>query len=241
MPKAAIARGTPPKLILVKTKGQRLLTPLEEQVQGLVVKTEEDLTGADELLAGIRRARKQWADMIEPVLAPLREAKSAADALNREIDRPLGELEESVKGAIRLYRVEEQRQISEAKRLQDQEAERLREQINETATREQSARTKQMRERLALKREALESQAEEQAEEPEPVAVTVTHSQTRKVKRWRLMDKAAALKAAAAGTIPSAVFEVSNSAMAICWRESPEVVAQWPGFEVYEDIIIAGR
>lgn len=229
----------PANLVKVQVKGTKLLTPLEAEVHGLTVETADEYQVADELLAGIARARKQWAAEIEPVLAPLRQAKSAADELNRKIDRPLEALYNTVRTKMGAFKQAEARVLLAAREEQEREQAKLQRQLEETAAREQTARTKQMRERLAAKREELEQQAEEVAEAPQ--AVKGAHSATRRIKKWRVVNMELLLRMIADGAGPEEVLILNEGYINAVMRSQPDVVASWPGFEVYEELIVAGR
>lgn len=233
---AVITKPLPPALIKTKVEGIKLISPLATEVEGLSIVTADDLQGADEILAGIQAARKTWKAKMEKILAPLRSAKSEADALNREVDRPLEQLEAQVKSKIRDYRLEESRQIAEARRVQEAAEARLAQQIEETAQKEQAARTKQMRERLTNKRQALENQAEEVEAARE--VVQTAHSTARAVRKWRVVNKRMAIQGLMAIDGRESFIELNTVAI----NKVPlEEIEEWPGFEVYNDIVIAGR
>src|SRR5688572_24732453 len=105
----------PANLVKTKVEGTKLVSPLQAAVEALEVTDAEELGAADELLSSILQARRKWDEKMEPILAPLRQAKSAADALKREIDKPLEQLELQVKAKIRDYRLAE---AEENRRLQ---------------------------------------------------------------------------------------------------------------------------
>lgn len=228
----------PTDLVKVKVQGARLLTPLQAEVQSLSVTTPEEYEAADEILRGIKKARAQWDAMIEPVLKPLREAKSNADKLKRDVDAPLAQLEEQVKGHMRHFKLEEQRQLAAAQRKVDEEQAKLAAEEEALAERELKARTSQMRERLAKQREVV---AEKAAAIETPIETKGANSQARRVRTWKLVDQNAAMQAQIAGKIPE-VFSLSASLMNQQLREHGlETICKWPGFEMEEDIIIAGR
>lgn len=246
----ATAVKLPPALVKTKAMGTKLVTPFQSAVAdvlGLEIPTlepdelAEAITRVDTLLGNVLHARRDWKAKIEPVLKPLREAKQAADALNREIDTPLAQYETTAKGVLARLRGEERRRLDEAQRAQDEADAKIQQALEDTATRELNARTAQMRERLAKKREELEAQAEAQAE-PAPAPVQSSHSTTRRVKRWRLADTesglAVVLRAVLAGTIPANVVTLDTR---VINDTNLETVTQWPGFEVYEDVQIVGR
>jgi hypothetical protein len=235
----ATAQATPTKLSLVKTKveGTKLLSPLEAEVKGLIIRNHAELTHADQLLYDIGQAIKQWDGKMEPILKPLREAKTAADALKREIAKPLQALYDAVRVKIRDYRIADNKRIEDERREKDKAQALINKQLEEASARELAARTKQLRERLAAKRVELEAQAEElEADVPEPVKTE--HSTSRTVKKWRVVDRDAVLRGVVAGKVPQEAVIYDTA-----WVNKRPLteVATWPGFEIYDDLIIAGR
>lgn len=238
--------ATPAQLVKVKVEGTKLVSPLKEAVDELVITSPEEYQGADELLASIRRARRAWEDKIEPILKPLREAKSAADALNREIDRPMEALEGQVKAKMTEFKRHEAAElVAEQRRIDDAQA-KIQAQLEETAARELTARTKQMKDRLAQKREQLEERAEE-VEQERPVETKASHSIVRHVPKWRLTENKQTpalliiLKAILTGQIPPEVVMLDNSYINKVHLTQRDTMTQWPGFQLYEETVIAGR
>lgn len=249
MPKKPTALTTQPnaQLIRMKAEGSRLITPLEADVEALTVTSPEEYEAADVLLGDISKARKEWGSKIDPIREPLQEARAAADkalkatnALFREVDTPLEILERRVKRLMADFKLEEQRAIEEARQA---EAEAARE-LEEAAEREANARTKEMRERLARQRQQAERTLEKAAQAA-PEETKGEHSTAKTVKLWRLRERddvaIIIAKAIISGQIPTAVLSVNAAFVQQQFRMDPTVVAQWPGFEVYEDIQIAKR
>jgi len=243
---AAQIKPLPPQLIKVEGKGSRLLAPLSEAVADLDIRDDATYQEADELLAGIVRARREWKEDpgmygTSAKLGTIPLQKQALDQLydlNRRIDRPMEELEGKVRQAMRAFKLAEQRQLAAAEAKAEQDRIRLTEQLRETAEREQSAGTSKLRGRLAQTRERLESQIE-QIEEEAPAPVQAAHSATRTVKRWRQTGKLQdILRAVLAGKIPIDAVTVDEAAINGRYRAD---VGSWPGFEEYTDVVIAAR
>lgn len=236
----------PASLVKVAVEGTRLVSPLKDAVEELTITSSEDYTGADELLAGIRRARKTWDEKMEPILSPLRSAKTAADALKREIDRPLEVLEGQVKEKMRDFKVQEAAEIAREQARIDAAQQKIQRQLEDASAKELAARTKQMRERLATKRQELEEQAEEVAAEA-PVATKAAHSGVRMVPKWRCSGNKETpslfiiLMAILAGQIPPEVVMLDHSFINRQHLNDRTVMANWPGFELYDETVIVGR
>ena len=233
----------PPHLVKAKAEGTHLVNPIREQVAALTVNTSEEYAEADALLHRIQSSIRLWDDKMEAILAPLREAKSAADALKRDVRRPLVEFEDEVKALMRAYKLQEAKQIEEAREKQAEKQTEVQAKLEETAERELAARTRQLRERLAARRQQLEQEA--QTLEREVIAPTVAeHSTTRKVPKWRYVGTLKQLcKDVVAGKVPEGVVLMDYSTINRIHldKEGRERMASWPNFELYEDIVIAGR
>jgi hypothetical protein len=215
--------------------------PLAQAVQELTVTNDEEYQAADALLGSVRGARRQWASMFKPVHEPLKLAKANADKLNRDIDGPMETMETAIKRVMADYSLEKERRIAEQKRLADEEAERLRKKLEEATNKELAAKTAPMRERLRVARETLETQVVEQAEETEETLerpVEAEHSRTRKVRKWRLVDLEAYAKVTRNYVILDTAAVTRDLRSGLITLDD---IAGWPGFEVYEDVVIASR
>src|SRR3990167_2647018 len=148
-----------------------------------------------------------------------------------------------VRAKMQDYKREEARQLAEAQRAADAATAKLTQQLEEAEETAQSARTAQMRERLAAKRDQLATAIEEVAAEV-PEATTAAGSTTRTVTRWKLADMEngleTVLRGVLAGKIPAAAITLNEVYINRKMTE-PETVASWPGFEVYEDVVIVRR
>ena len=231
----------PAKYVRTQVEGRALLSPLDAAVRALSVNTPEDYSQADLLLGDIRRSRKIWDDKMEPIRKPLREAKSAADALFREIDRPLEECESHIKGMMRAFKLKEAKALAEEQTRIREERERVARELEAAAEKEQSAVTAKMRDRLRLRRESLEQQADVLDAEDAPVAVQGTSSLVRRISQWDVEDLMSVVKAVAAGAVPLDVLMLNRPFIAETFRKTPQTVAGWAGFNTYEDVQIAGK
>src|SRR3990167_2092546 len=188
MPTKAVAKPpaqTPAHLARIDARGSVLIKPLRPLVESLDITTPEEYQEADALLGRVITKRKEWVADCEEILAPLRTAKQAADKVKAKYDKPLEALEVMVRAKMQDYKREEQRQLAEAQRAADAATAKLTQQLEEAEETAQSARTAQMRERLAAKRDQLATAIEEVAAEV-PEATTAAGSTTRTVTRWKL-------------------------------------------------------
>ena len=240
MAKTAAPAVTPPQLVKAKVEGLRIVSPLKEAASELTVDDEDEYTHADALLARVQSAIREWDDKMETVLAPLRQAKQAADTIKREVTKPLTELEVSIKDLMTDFKRKEAVRIANENRRIETKVEKLTDEILDVATRETTARTQQLRDRLAKKREELETKAGDVAAEA-PQAVVAAHSKTRTVKKWRIVDKGKAIKALNPGYSHLITFDTVAINKLTTQPEGWDVVAGWDGFEVYDDVVIVGR
>lgn len=242
--KAMIPDVLPAKqnLVAYKKEGQSLIHPIQAELDNLEVVDAESYAETDALLGRIQGARRKWSDRIEKIIRPIRDGLNELYALNREVDRPLEALEKGVKEKMRLFKVEEQRQLQAAQQERDAEAERIRRQAEEAAAKEANARTNAMRNRLAAKREELEQAAAEVEAQELPEAVRGQASSTRPVKKWKVTNLPKFLHAITDGKgIPIEMIILNVPTINKYFKEHPEQVAEWPGIEVFDDVQIIGR
>lgn len=202
-------------------------------------------------------------------IAELKLSLEGTKSLDAEVDGPMGELEATVKRHMVDFKIEEARQIRERQRLQDETAKVIREQAEQKRVAEQKAATPQMKARLAQARADLETQAqivESQTEETTPVrgvSSTVRTQQKVRVANVGLFLTALKAYAPVSGVyrmaappltlltmhtkrdgeqVPegSAIDKIEAEITKI-FSTQPGVVASWPGVELFDDVIIAGR
>lgn len=258
----AITKPTPTNTLAVRTQGFQLLTPLKPAVDKLTITSATGYLDGDELLGRIRNARAKWAQLMEPISGPneralkeLKEQAKAIKALDAEVDGPLGILEAQVKAEMRAFKLEEPRQLHAAEEEQRRESDRLRREAEEVARREQAAKTAPMRAKLAEKRVALETQAAHVEADPDVNLHPVRggSSSSRRVRRVTITNLPAFLTALKPyeprgglyefGHPPLSVVDVASlqSAVTAIYRSQPKLVETWPGVEIVDDIVIAGR
>lgn len=240
-PEVAAAVVAPP-VIITRTKedGLALIPPLRADVERLTITSAAEYHTADGILARIRAARSAWRGRMEKIIRPIRSGLDELYKLDRDVDKPLESLEKTVKQEMAAYKLEEGRRIQEEQDAIDRETERLRRQIAEQAAKEASARTTQMRERAQQKRVELEEQeADVILAAPEPVKAA--QSSTRTVQKWRVVDPLKFFAAIGEGMLPAECGSVNVVEMNKQFKADPEGMKAWPGVEVFDDIIIAGR
>lgn len=227
----------PQSVQVAKEEGLALLPPLQSAVVTLRVTDEDSYLVADAMLGKIQQARKRWSARIGKIIDPLWEALKSGRELKNEIDKPLETLETQVKHSMRTFKLEEARRIQAAK----DETDRLLAEAAQKERLESAAKTQPMKERLKARRLELEAQAETVAEQQAPVLAQSSSSRT--VKKWRVIDAKVFALAFAHGKVPGDVLSVDQVAVNRYFKREggAEAVAEWPGVEVYDDVIIAGR
>jgi hypothetical protein len=227
-----------------KREGLALVPPLKDAVEELTIETEDDYRQMDVYLSDIARARKTWTAKLAPIRDPLKEAvaaakraMTAADALFKEVDTPLAELEATARLRMKAYQTEKQRRISAAA----DEQRRIQEEIDRAAQVEAYGRTAAQRQKATATREALE---EKQAEvfESAPVLAQADGSGSRVAKKIRASDPAKLLRFIADNYEELAdCAEILQPALNRRFKDDPEGMGAWPGVEVYDDVTIVRK
>lgn len=234
-----------PAILKAKDEGASLIGPLQTEAQSLVVDDAESYLAADQILGRIQTARKTWAARMERIIRPIRQGLDEIYGLNRDVDKPLEAIEKAVKNQMTVYKLEEQRQLRELEQARIEEVNRLQRQINEQAEKETAARTAQMRQKLAAARQQAEDRLERVQTEETTAPIMGVSSSTRSVKKWRVTDFGAMVKALAFQTADPALatemLMVNTMGINKVFKESPDKVAAIPGLEVYDDVQIVGR
>lgn len=208
-------------------------------------------------------------DPILRAIDELKLSLAGVKALDEEVDTPLAMLEGDVKQKMKDYKVLEAAQIRDRQRLQDEAARKLREDAAKKLIAETAAKTPQMKAKLAEARANLETQAQIiELPSRETTPIRGVSSTVRTVPKVRIKDVAAFLAGLASyapvagvykmGTPPLTLLTVHTmrtgeqvregsaldkmeAEMAKIFSTQPGVVASWPGVELFDDVIIAGR
>ena len=240
---AGVSKASAANITKAKEEGLAIVG----EFQGLVpvVETEDDYLEADSSLTRILQARKRWklrmyGEKNDGIIPNIRKGLDQLYALFAEVDKPLEQTEGAFKRAMAAFKDRERRLIEETRRVQEAEAARLRQQAEDLRAKEEAAKTRQMRERLAEARRVTEAQAEaaEEVEAPLPVQ---GRTGTRTIKAWRIIDMVAFIQGAASGTIPGWAVAAATVEINKAFRNDPDSLKLWPGVEVYDETQIVGR
>jgi len=237
---------TPPPTPVNKTEGLSLITPLKPLVAQLGrIESEDDYKTADGIFGRIKQARKTWKAKMYGTpakLGPIPSVRAGLEALyelNREIDRPLEELENQVEKEMKAFKLRELRALQEA------EAERQRKEQEAI-----EALAELERKKALLKTPAARAKVQEQMEE---IAETITEaeapaekvkgqaSEDRSFKTPKVDDMLSFCAGIAEGLIPVECVQLMISKVQAAYRLDPEKVAEWPGVIITDDVQIKGR
>lgn len=217
--------------------------PVRARVQSLQVTDEGSYAVADDLLSKIRHASKAVETRMDKILDPINESRREALKLKHELMDPLELLEQSVRGKMKDFRMEEQRQIRMKEDERRAETARLQSEIDEKQRKEDAAKSKILRERLAAQRQELEDAVIRTRTAAPSAPIEAANSGTRTIKRWRVTDIVALYSAAGDpnSIVPGDIFQVNDQAINRYFNEDSAAVSIWPGIEVYDDIQIVSR
>lgn len=248
-----------PQTELTRTKQQILSTvpPLRAEVQLIQVETEDDYHRASVLLTRIQTSKRLWRKGdpspdgkwkgIDAIIKPFKEGLDGLYTLRNDGDQPHDEMEEVIKEKMRLFKIAENKRIAEKQAARDAKEQQLQQEIADKQARVYAAKTPKMREKLIGQQMALEDQ-HKAVTKTKIVPVKAVGSAARTVKFPAVVDFMALVSGIVAlyavgdtEGIPTDLLMVNPVRLAQMWKDSPDLVAQLPGVEIQEDVIIAGR
>lgn len=231
----------------IKQQGLEMIRPLSEDVDALVVTTQDEYLIADSLRHRVKSARKTWGERMEKIIRPIRQGLDEIYGLNREVDRPLEALEASITDKMKTFKIAEARQIRLAEEKKEAEAKRLREEADAKLRQAQQAKTPQMQGRLEAAAARAQQQAVAVAQEEMPAPVQGINSTTRPVQKVKVGNHLHFLQGVIDGYVPEDCLTDIKVQAAIqtvlnrYFKDDPEGMKAWPGIEVYDDVQIVGR
>jgi hypothetical protein len=221
-----------------------VLPTLQQAVSTLVITNEQDYLEADALLGRIDQRRKAWGGVWDRIQAstikPLRSALDGLYELNRDIDQPLERLRDSVREAMRRYKVQELHRIEAAKREQEREAARLQMEAEEAARKAEAARTNALRARFEAQAEEKQERAMAVAAQAAPLPIVGASSTSRTAPKLQIKDLGMFLRHAADSPEMQAFITINVTGLNRQWKIDPDVEL-WPGVEKVDDVTIVGR
>lgn len=241
MPSKEVAAPVPKELVKVKPKLTHLVIPITTRAMKLEVTSDDDYAEADAALKTIRAALKSVAESFDPIIEPARASLNATYAFRRSFDLPLNEAEDHVRNQMKRYQLAEQKRIADEEYEKEKTRRRLLEEAEETQRKADAAKRPQEAAKLEKKAERLVEQSQDVAAMPVQGPVKGSSSTTRKVKKWRLINLPQFLAHVVAGKASQETVTLNNIYVNQMLRDHPDVVATWPGIQVYEDVQIIGR
>lgn len=223
----------------IRKDSEALVVQLKGQI--LPVIDQESLTQADVQLSRVQTARKTIATRMEKIIRPIRSGLDELYKLNRELDRPLEAMEKEIKGEMKAFHLEQQRQIDEARQEAQRQEWALLAQARKKEEAAQQAKTPAARTRLQQEADALQDQAVEVSTAEMPIAAVTMHSSSRPIKRWTAPDLLRIVKGVAAGEIPVEAVQLNYTFINRTYKEDAEGVTCWPGIVIIDDVEIRGR
>ncbi len=243
-------KSLPPAVAKEKTTALSQLGPLERRYAAIKVTDEKSCQQMDSLLGDVVQARKGWgsiwARIHEKSIKPIMDGVNALHEVNRAIDGPLGKLEDAGKKAIKTFRVSEQARITRAR----EEEEALNRKSEELQSKAEAARTLLQRGKILAQKEIIDTQAVRAFEAATPVQTENTGNRTKPA--WRLVGSEVesgenppsflvVLEAIINGDIPQGAVILDTRYINEVFKHRPEQLAEWPGFEIFDDIQIVRK
>lgn len=204
-----------------------LLTRLQPQLPKLaVIETDEDYARADKIFGEVQATRKAWKLRMEDIIRPISDGLQKLYKLNRDVDKPLGELENAIERPMKAFK------LAEARRVQE-EAEAVLAEQQRLQTQQAKAKNPIIQQRIAEQLETVEAW--------QPETVQGVHSTTKLRRKVRITNLQAFALAVGEGLIPVDALEVKQSWLNAQHKDDAETVEGWPGVEGYDDVDISGR
>jgi hypothetical protein len=250
-----------PQTELQKTK-QQILTavpPLRAEVDLLEVKTEEDYQKASALLTRILTSKRWWLHGdptgkwkgIDAIIKPFREGLDGLYDLKNDGLKPHDDMEADVKAKMKIFKIADNKRIADEREAKEKEQRRLQQEIEAKQARVDAAKTPKMREKLIGQQMALQDEQKVVAK-TKTVAVKAVGSSSRTVKKWVVSDLYAFVQGLialhesdvsneTADLLSIELLQINDARMNALFKSNPDLVAQLPGIDVIEDVIIAGR
>lgn len=237
---------SPGELAKVQSDLTSATAPVLTIAQTITVTNGESYLQADDLLSHIRNAKAKVNEKMEPIIRPIRQGLDQLYALRRELEGPLDDAEKAVKRKMADWQVAERRRVeleqAERDRVQREETEKVQRRLAEE--RRQEAERQLQANNVQAADEVLSQPLPQVTVLTTPVrpVVRAQGSTARTVTKWRVTDFAALVCEVAVGNVPMEVLMVNEVEMNRLVREGQgQIVGEWPGVEVYQDVQIAGR
>lgn len=239
-----------PKAILAdRTEGTAKLGPLQADVQQLpaVLTSQDEYDAADALLKAVNVARKWWKDRMYGTKAqpgPIPSIRSGLDmlyALNSEVDKPLGDMVDLIKGKMTGYVRKQLDEKREADAAVERERLRAEQELEEASRKLAAAKTPQQVAKATAMVEEKEEAYVETLNKPTIEVGKADSGEARVPKKPKVTNILQFCQGIANGDIPVECIEIKQGMLNSLYREVPEVVAEFLGVTIEDDIQIVGR
>ncbi|MGH7183500.1 MAG: hypothetical protein ACREJN_16195 [Nitrospiraceae bacterium] len=232
-----------PAQTMVKTRAEAItmINPLRPLVAALVVDTPEDYEKADALLSRVMTARRWWLGKMNPIVEPIKKGLDLLYDLRNEFDKPLKADEDSIKGKMKNFKVEEARQLRIENEKRQAAIDEERRQADEKLKKAEMAKSKPMREKLVTQAAELEQSALMKSVEGPATGVKAASSSVRVRRKATVVNLHEFIKGILSGAIPDECIVINQTEINAAFSIEPETVSGWPGVEIIDDINISGR
>jgi hypothetical protein len=236
---------SPEEIALALSQAQAAVAELQSEAEALIITDQLSYTKADALLDRVRNGEKVVEEKFQPIISPLRIPLDEFYELRRGVAIPLEATKLLVKTKMGAH------QLEEKKRLDAEAAENLRK-AKEIAAKFQTSGFPPQPPNLGIIPTLVAREAEQAGAITQQAIVTylapptapapsAAHSSARFERRFRTTDLDLLVDAALAGEVPLDILTVRPSKLQEYFDRDPELVASWPGVEVYDHPIITGR
>jgi len=235
-------RPQAPSLLQEKAEeAKALMIDIAPKVAAIpVITSPEQYATMDKFLGVIGEARKTWKEKVEEILKPMRAAKKAVHDLDNSIDGPREKLELVIKARMADWQRKLLAERDEEERIKREEQEKIEAQAREVEQKAQAARSPHMQTRLLAQLAELKDLAQAvQQVEPETKLQRGSSSHTKTPMKWKLVNMKLLVQAVALGDIPLEVLTTNDPAINKYFKNDQDEVRDWPGIEVYKDVVIA--
>lgn len=231
-----------------KREGLALITPLQQEVDLLDrISTPGELAVADELFGRIQRARKTWklkmyGTPTKP--GPIPSIRSGLDQLyelNREVDKPLEQLETTVEQAMKAYHREAFKREQEEHRAKMEREAKAQREFDELERKKLILRTPAAKAKIEEQILEKATEIEEIQQEDAPERVEVEHSTARPTRVPVCVSVSEVAQGVVDGLIPEDCLTVNMVKVRAYYKSDPTAVALFPGIELQDDVAIVGR
>lgn len=204
-----------------------LVPSLKPSVVALAVIEDEDAYKiADGYFGQIKAARKEWAERMEEIIRPIRDGLNKLYKLNRDVDKPLADLESVIEKPMKAFQLRDLRRKQEEIDQANEEAARIQRLLDKAKT--------------PAKQQELTQQLEE-VESFRPESVRAENSAARPTRKVRITDLKAFAIGVGSGLIPEDCLIVHMPALNRYFKDEAEMVEGWPGVEGFDDVSIVSR